>query len=70
PLTTLETWLRTHAGEATYSGAFIAHWLERLLYYAAPWWVFAIAYSVFGALVVWAWWRVPPLPRCGRGGAD
>ena len=60
PLTTLEMALRMAAGERTYAGSFIAHWLERLLYYQAPLWVFAIAYTAFAALVAGAWWLVRP----------
>ena len=60
PLTTLELWLRARAGEATYAGGFIEHWLSRLLYFNAPPWVFVLAYSVFGAMVLAAWWRWPP----------
>ena len=29
---------------------------------AAPLWVFALAYTVFAALVIWAWRRYPPVP--------
>jgi hypothetical protein len=68
PLTTLEWWLRARAGEAPYEASFIAHWLQTLLFYEAPWWVFALAYTVFGALVVAAWWRFPPSGK--RGGAS
>jgi hypothetical protein len=60
PLTTLEMWLREQAGAAGYGGGFIEHWLQRLLYYEAPWWVFAVGYSLFGLLVVAAWVRFPP----------
>ena len=60
PLTTLEWWLRARAGVAPYETSFIAHWLQTLLFYEAPWWVFALAYTVFGALVAAAWWRFPP----------
>ncbi len=60
PLTTLEMRLRAGAGEATYSGGFIEHWLRRLLYYDAPLWVFTAAYTVFGAVVLAAWWYFPP----------
>jgi len=62
PLTTLEMALRMAAGERTYAGSFIAHWLGRLLYYQAPPWVFALVYTAFGALVAGAWWLVPPGP--------
>ena len=60
PLTTLEWWLRARAGMAPYETSFIAYWLQTLLFYEAPWWVFALAYTVFGALVAAAWWRFPP----------
>ena len=60
PLTTLEMWLRRQARSATYSGSFVEHWLQRLLYFEAPWWVFALAYTLFGLLVAATWWRYPP----------
>lgn len=60
PLTTLEMYLRHRAGDATYTGAFVAHWVEELLYYQAPPWVFALGYSVFGLLVAGSWFWVPP----------
>ena len=60
PLTTWEMALRAKAGDETYAGAFITHWLQALLYYEAPMWVFALAYTLFGALVVVSWIRIPP----------
>ncbi|MDI1271391.1 MAG: DUF2784 domain-containing protein [Polaromonas sp.] len=63
PLTTLEMWLREQAGVAGYGGGFIEHWLQRVLYYEAPWWVFAVGYSLFGLLVVATWIRFPPERR-------
>lgn len=63
PLTTLEMWLRSQAGVATYDGGFVEHWLQRLLYYDAPPWVFVLGYSAFFALVLAAWWRFPPRKR-------
>ncbi len=62
PLTTLEMALRSKAGEAVYTGSFIAHWIERLLYYQAPWWVFVVCYTAFGALVIVSWFWVKPRP--------
>jgi hypothetical protein len=67
PLTTLEMWLRAQAGEATYEGGFIAHWLDWLLFYDAPSWVFALLYTLFGLLVLATWWYIPPRSR-HRGG--
>ena len=63
PLTTLESWLRSQAGATTYPGSFVEHWVQRALYYEAPPWVFAVVYTVFGLLVIGAWWRFPPQRR-------
>lgn len=60
PLTTLEIWLRRRAGTATYDDDFIAHWLQELLYYDFPEWVFILGYSLFGLLVIALWWFFPP----------
>lgn len=60
PLTTLENWLRTHARAAVYDASFIEYWLERMLYYDAPAWVFTAGYSLFGLAVAAAWWYFPP----------
>jgi hypothetical protein len=62
PLTHLESALRARAGDAPYAGAFVSHWLQVLLYYQAPAWVFALCYTLFGALVVLAWVWVRPRP--------
>lgn len=63
PLTLLEMGLRAKALESTYSGSFIAYWLQRVLYYEAPSWMFAVAYSLFGLLVAAAWRYFPPTRR-------
>jgi len=63
PLTHIENWARNAAGEQPYDGGFIAHWVERLLYFDAPGWVFGVAYTLFGAAVVAAWFLVPPKSR-------
>ena len=66
PLTTWEMSLRYRAGDMVYSGSFISHWLETLLYYRAPAWVFAVAYTLFGALVVASWYFVRPRPFASK----
>lgn len=63
PLTTVEMSLRERAGDATYDGAFISHWLESILYYQAPAWVFIVCYTVFGLAVAGSWFLVPPHPK-------
>jgi hypothetical protein len=60
PLTTLEMYLREKAGDQTYSGSFIAHWLQKLLYYEAPPWVFILCYTLFGVAVLGSWLRFRP----------
>lgn len=60
PLTTIEMALRSRAGDGVYSGSFVAHWLQALLYYEGPAWVFAVAYTAFGAAVLAGWIWVRP----------
>jgi len=52
--------LRWQAGDATYVGSFIAHWLQALLYFDAPPWVFAACYTAFATLVIATWFWVRP----------
>jgi polyferredoxin len=70
PLTSLEMWLRANAGEASYSESFIEHWLQRLLYYEAPTWVFTLGYSLFGLLVAATWWCFPPTNKHSSNETD
>ncbi|MBC7600089.1 MAG: DUF2784 family protein, partial [Polaromonas sp.] len=39
------------------------HWMQRLLYYDAPDWVFVLVYSLFGLLVLASWLYYPPVSR-------
>jgi hypothetical protein len=59
-LTRLESLLRQEAGQSIYANSFIEHWVEGLLYYEAPFWVFVLAYTAFGLLVLFAWRYFPP----------
>jgi hypothetical protein len=70
PLTTLEMWLRSKARDTTYDGSFIEHWLQALLFWHAPPWVFTVAYTAFALAVVVVWWRYPPRARRPRSAAD
>jgi hypothetical protein len=56
PLTVWEDKLR---GEQTSTG-FIERWIDGILFYDAPTWVFTVAYVAFAALVVITWIAVPP----------
>jgi hypothetical protein len=52
--------LREKARATTYAGSFVEHWLQRILYYDAPAWVFTLGYSLFALAVVATWWYFPP----------
>ena len=60
PLTTLESWLRVQAGLPAYSKSFVEEWVQRVLFYQAPFWVFTLAYTLFGLMVIASWWYFPP----------
>ena len=60
PLTVLENHLRRLAGGEGYELSFIGYWLDRVLFYRAPGWVFTLAYASFGLLVALTFWRYPP----------
>jgi hypothetical protein len=60
PLTSIENALRLRASDTVYSGTFISHWLEIILYYQAPPWAFVVCYTVFGAVVIGSWFWVSP----------
>jgi hypothetical protein len=66
PLTTLEMRLRARAGATVHSGGFIEYWLQRILYQDFPGWVFTLAYSAFGILVLMTCRRFPPAKRKAR----
>ena len=58
PLTTVEMWLREKSNLTTYTGSFIEHWLQKLIYWEFPVWVFTAVYSVFALLVVFSWYFI------------
>lgn len=58
PLTVWEDALRRSAAER----AFIARWIQRILFYDFPEWVFTTAYVSFALVVVATMWWVRPAP--------
>ena len=52
PLSILEDRLRHAAGQRGYARGLVADWLDRLVYHAAPEWVFVVAYTLFALLVL------------------
>jgi hypothetical protein len=59
PLTVWEYALRGQ--HSTYG--FIERWIDRIVFYDAPSWVFTVSYIAFAALVVVTWLAVPPTRR-------
>jgi Protein of Unknown function (DUF2784) len=57
PLTVWEDMLR---GQRT-AGGFLERWIDQLIFYDAPAWVFTTAYMAFAALVLVTWFVVPPI---------
>lgn len=60
PLTTWEQQLRDAAGQQAYRGAFLANLVHDFLFYDAEPWVFAVAYTAFGLMVVGSFVLAPP----------
>lgn len=60
PLTSLEMSLRARARVSVYAGSFVEHWVQRVLYYDAPAWLFTVVYTLFAVAVVATWWFFPP----------
>jgi hypothetical protein len=45
------------------AGGFIERWIDLIIFYEAPTWVFTVAYVAFAALVLVTWVAVPPNRR-------
>jgi hypothetical protein len=73
PLTDLEDWLRTQAGQPLSGETFIGRLMHDLMFYQAPEWVFTVAYISFAFLVLSTFWLAPvrwrrPPPQAAGGG--
>ena len=63
PFTTLEMNLRALAGQATYEGTFVAHWLHKIVYLRQlPPTFFIASYTVLGLVAVTSWVAIRPRP--------
>jgi len=63
PLTEWERDLRLKAGEGTYQGSFVQHWVHKALFYQADERVFTALYVGFFLLVAASFWWVRPKGR-------
>jgi hypothetical protein len=70
PLTTLENRLRTAAGERGYGAGCIAHWVQPLIFFDFPQWVFMIVYIAFAAIVAAIFYLAPPALSWRKGVRD
>jgi hypothetical protein len=70
PLTILERELRTAAGETVDQASFIGRWVNELLFYHWPQWVFTLSYCLFAAAVLATLWLAPPRGPRRRAGSD
>jgi hypothetical protein len=59
PLTSLESALRLSGGEIGYPRDFTGYWIDWLIFYSAPSWMFTAVYLTFGMLVLLTFWYVP-----------
>ena len=70
PLTWMEFRLRESAGTHVVADSFVGYWLQRLIFYNAPSWVFTLLYTSFAAVVAASLVLYPPKRRAdGRGRA-
>ena len=66
PLTWLEFGLRDAAGSPVEAGSFVGYWLQKLIFYDAPSWVFTLLYTAFAAVVAASIAFYPPRIRSLR----
>lgn len=59
PLTTLENWLRFHAGRKTYNSEFVGRVVHELLFMDWAPWVFTLVYTLFGVFTLMTFRLVP-----------
>jgi len=60
PLTVIEDWLRAQSGHDL---GFVARWVQSVLFWDFPNWVFTLVYLAFALVALLSWWRWPPAPR-------
>ena len=63
PLTIWENDFRQLAGGGAYETGFIGHWLQKILFYRAPDWIFTLVYTAFSLVVIASYFLYPPRRR-------
>lgn len=67
PLTVLENRLRQAAGQRGYAAGCIAHWIQPLIFFDFPPWVFTVGYVLFALIVAAVFLLAPPAAPGKRG---
>ena len=71
PLTALENLLRQAANQSPYSGSCVARWVQPLIFFDAPPWVFTLCYLAYGVVVGAIFVLAPPdKPASYRGASE
>lgn len=60
PLTRWENDIRRATGGNEYPGTFVGYYLQKVIYYDFPLWVFAAGYTVFATIILITWIIWPP----------
>ena len=60
PLTEWEHALRTTSSGTVAEKSFMAQWVQQLLFFSAPEWLFTVLYVAFALAVAATWWFAPP----------
>ncbi len=60
PLTVLENRLRQAAGQRGYAAGCIAHWVQPLIFFDFPRWMFTVGYVLFASAVAAVFFFAPP----------
>lgn len=59
-LTLWQSDLLREAGKSAASGPLIARWIDRMIFWPLPLWVFAVLYVLVWLYALALWWLVPP----------
>jgi len=59
-LTIWQAELSAHAAAGGETPPLIAHWIDQLIFWSIPLWVFTLAYVLVWVYTAALWWRFPP----------
>lgn len=68
-LTIWQSELSQRARSEGHTPPLIAHWINQLIFWPIPLWVFTVAYVLVWIYTAALWWRFPPRSPFGRSGS-